>query len=217
MISRKILLSLAVVLLILPLSCIKKIDRPEKIDLTRYFPLHNGDQYFYDGPFEKAIITGNINDLYTITFYDSSDYIILWADLIKRESGIGWKNIAYPNRIAPSITFEPPLPVSPWSSVVGDTLLFSSAAIYGDSINTHDRIQVQYEIVAIGEVITRLGSYGNCIQLRLSFVSLYGNGNKIIKQDCYWWLAYDIGIVKYIIPGGAGELTRARIEGKIIP
>jgi hypothetical protein len=214
---RKTLFSLIIILSVLPLSCIEKIDRQGKVDFARYLPLHDGDQYFYSGPAGKAVITGNINDLYTITFFDSTDNVILWADLKKTESGIGWKNIAYPNRIAPSISFEPPLPVIPWSNVVGDTLLFSSAAIYGDSLNTHERIQVQYEVVANGAVTTRLGSYADCIQLRLSFVSLYNDGKKVIKQDCYWWLAYDIGIVKYVIPGGAGELMKARIDGKILP
>ena len=214
---RILLVGLVGALLALTSSCIKKIERPEKIDFVRYLPLHDGDQFFYTGPAGKAVITGNINGLFTVAFFDSTDNVILWADLKKEESGIGWKNIAYPNRISPPICFEPPLPIIPWSHAVGDTLLFSSAAIYGDSLNTHERIQVQYEIVANESVLTGSDSYLDCIQLRLSFVPLYGNGSRVIKQDCYWWLARDVGIVKYIVPGGAGELIKARIDGKMRP
>jgi hypothetical protein len=215
--TRILLVGLIVILSVLTISCIKKIERSERIDYDRYLPLHDGDQFFFSGPAGRAAITGNINNLFTVSFFDSTDNVILWVDLKKEESGIGWKNIAYPNRTSPSICFEPPLPMVPWSHTVGDTLLFSSAAIYGDSLNTHERIQVQYEIVAEESVLTRAGAYPDCIQLRLSFVSLYGNGKKIISHDCYWWLARDVGIVKYIIPGGAGELVKARIDGKMRP
>jgi len=205
-----------IVLSLLLSSCIKRVDRPARGEFQRYFPLNQWDQYQYSGPLGKAVVSGNVNELYTITYYDSTGRIQYWKDFLKSDRGAGWKNMVFAVKDAPALHFEPALPFVPWSHTVGDTLLFSAAEIMGDSLNTHRRIQVEYEILSAGPVITPAGAFNDCIQMRMSYKSLYGKrGN--YNGDSYWWFARDIGLVKYIIFEGTGQLLSAKVDGKTYP
>jgi len=198
-------------------GCIKRVERPGNTDLLRYMPLHQWDNFQYSGPMGRAVVSGNINDLFTLTYYDKTDKILFWQDLLKNDRGIFWKNLVVRKKGQPPLSFEPALPFAPWSRVAGDTLLFSSAEIRGDSANTHMHIQIEYEIMGTEIVTVPAGTFMDCIKLRMSFKSLYNGEKELLSGDRYLWFAHDVGIVRYAFPDGAGELLSAKVDGKTYP
>lgn len=201
---------------IVPAACIKKIDHSGRTDFFRFFPLNQWDQFQYSGPMGKAVVSAKFNDLYTITYYDRTGRIYLWQDFLKSDRAITWKNAVPAGNNIPAVHFEPALPFIPWSRTIGDTLLVSSSEIRADSANSHLHLQVEYEIVTAGPITTPAGTFPDCVQIRMSFKSLYTKEKRIFGVS-HWWFARDIGIVKYILPEGSGELLSARIDGKNLP
>ncbi|MCX6826010.1 MAG: hypothetical protein NTV06_01890 [candidate division Zixibacteria bacterium] len=206
-----------VIIVALAAGCIKKVDHPSRTDYPRYFPLAEGDQLYYSGPMGKSVVTGNINDIFTVTFYDSAGNVTRWEDFVKTDRGSALKNRIYKFPHIPSAHYEPYLPFTPWSHIMGDTLLFSAMEIRGDTANTHLRLQAEYEIMAVEPVSTPAGNFDGCIKMRMSFKSLYDSKTVIPDGNSYWWFAKDIGIVKYHTPAGSGELLKAKIDGRVLP
>ncbi len=203
--------------LLLILSCIQKVERPARTDFSRYFPLIDGATYQYSGPLGKAVVSGQINDLFTFTYFDSAGNITGWNDFLRTDHSVGWKSTVSRGGNLPALFFEPPIPITPWSLTVGDTLLFSAAEIRSDSLNSHLRTQAELEIIATEPVTTPAGGFQDCVEIRLSFKSLYSRQEQLIQGDLYWWYAKDVGLVKYAFPHGAGELVTARVGGKSFP
>lgn len=206
-----------VLLPILLLSCIQKAERPAKTDFSRYFPLVDGAVYQYSGPLGKAVVSSQINDLFTFTYFDSAGNITGWNDFIRTDHSVGWKNTVSRGGNLPALFFEPPVPLTPWSLTVGDTLLFSAAEIRSDSLNSHLRMQAELEIISTEPVTTPAGAFQDCVEVRLSFKPLYSRQEQMIQGNLYWWFAKDVGLVKYALPYGAGELIWARVAGKSFP
>jgi hypothetical protein len=199
------------------ISCIQKVEHPARVDFSRYFPLVDGSVYQYSGPLGKAVVSGQINELFTFTYFDSTGKITGWNDFIRTDHSVGWKNIISRGGMVPALHFEPPLPFNPWSMTVGDTVLFSAAEIRGDSLNSHLRIQTELEVISIAPVTTPAGEFTDCIGIRMSFKALYSNHKKLLNGNFYWWFAREVGLVKYILPEGTGELLHARIGGRAVP
>ncbi|SYZ72048.1 hypothetical protein TRIP_C20163 [Candidatus Zixiibacteriota bacterium] len=205
------------IFLFLGSGCIERVERPGKTDFLRFMPLHQWDSYQYSGPMGRAVVSGNINDLYTFTYYDNSNHIIFWQDLLKTDRGIFWKNLVIRKKGQPALNFEPALPFSPWTRIAGDTLLFSSIEIRSDSVNTHMHIQIEYEIMGTEIVTVPAGTFTDCIKMRMSFKSLYNGEKELLSGDRYLWFAHDVGVVRYAFPDGAGELLSAKVDGKNYP
>jgi len=203
--------------LLLSLSCIKRADRPTRADYSRFFPLADGDFYIYSGPLGKSMVTQSIGELYTFTHFDSSGNVLFWKDFLKTDHSIGWKNIAFSKSGSPDIHFEPALPFLPWTDQVGDTLLFSSAEIHDDSLNTHLHLQIEYSTYGIAAVTTPAGHFSDCIEIKMTHKALYDKDKNYLRGDSYWWFARNVGIVKYIIPEGTGELLQAKVDGRTYP
>ncbi len=214
---RGITIVILIISIILSGSCVKRVERPLKVDYSRFFPLAEGDYYIYSGPLGKAVITQNIGEIYTFTHYDSSGKIIYWKDFLKTDRTIGWKNIVFRRPSISDIQFEPTLPFLPWTEKVGDTILFSSAEIRDDSLNTHLHLQIEYTTYGIATVNTPAGQFSDCIEIKMTHKTLYENDRNFLKGDSYWWFARNVGIVKYITPEGAGELRQAKVDGKTYP
>ena len=223
---RRIALSLSVLLILSSFACIKRVERPIKADYSKFFPLADGNYYVYSGPEGKAMITQSIGDLYTFTHYDAAGKIIFWKDFLRTDHTIGWQNIVFSLSKArpltgksniPDIHFEPPLPFLPWTEKVGDTILFSSAEIRHDSVNTHLRLQIEYTIDGIASVNTPAGMFNDCIEIKMTHKILYDKEKNFLEGDSYWWFARNVGVVKYITPEGAGELLQAKVDGKTYP
>jgi len=214
-------LKLFIVLIILTAvtlnGCVKRVERQSKIDFNRYFPLSTNNEYYYGGIFEKAIITGEIGHLYTITYYDSTDNVIRWEDYFKNESGVTWKNAIYNNRDEISAFFEPSLPFGPWSNLIGDTLLISSAGILNDSTNSHVPIIAELEIMAIETITTSAGEFKDCIKIRRLLKTTTDTNYTVFMGESFWWFAIDVGLVKYETIEGNRELIKAVVSGVTYP
>lgn len=213
--TKKALLPLITVLLFI--SCIQRIERPSRIDPARYFPLNVGDEYIYSGDVRKVVTSNDIGHLFTRAFLDSTGNMIRREDVIKTDDGIMLKSRFFVSSRNPIINFEPPLPYSPWTNLVGDTLLFNTVEIRADSINSHLRAQVKYEIIGIDTVRTVSGSFPDCIKIKMVYRLLDEAGSSFIDGESILWFGRDIGIVKYETPLESGELLQATVAGKTYP
>ncbi len=206
-----------VLALFLFIGCIQKIERPSRIDASRYFPLNVGDEYIYNGAVRKVVTSNDIEHLFTRTFLDSTGNVIRREDVIKTDDGIMLKSRFSVSSKIPIINFDPPLPYSPRTSLIGDTLLLTTVEIRADSINSHLRAQVQYEIMAIDTVWTPSGNFPDCIKLKMIYRLLDKAESSFIDGETILWFARDIGIVKYESPLESGELLQATVAGKTYP
>ncbi len=198
-------------------ACVKRVERQAKIDYSRYFPLHEGDEYVYNGIPEKAVITGGIGDLFTLAFYDTTGNIIRREDYLRKETGVRLKSISVNGSLEMSKFFEPSLPFSPWSNLVGDTLLVSSVEIHFDSANTHSPITAEFQIAAIETMVTPSGSYDDCIKIRRLIRPASNSEPEVTEEESFWWFAPDVGLVRSETPEGIRELVGAVIGGVTIP
>ncbi len=209
--------SLMALLVLLLGGCIQKIERPTRIDPTRYFPLNTGDEYIYSGSVRKVVTSNNIENLFTRAFLDSTGSLIKREDVVFSDNGVRLKSIFSISQKIPQIHFEPPLPYSPWTNLVGDTLLFNTVEIRGDSINSHLRSQIKYEVMAIDTVYTPSGEFSDCIKIRMLYRTLDEAESKFMDGESMLWYAQDVGIVKFMTLGESGDLLQATIAGKTSP
>lgn len=198
-------------------GCIRKVDRPYRIDPSRYFPLNVGDEYLYSGAIRKVVTSRDIEHLFTRAFLDSTGNLVKREDFVISESGVRLKSIFTVSGKIPAIYFEPPLPYSPWTNLVGDTLLFNTVEIRGDSINNHLRAQVKYEVMSIDTLKMPSGVFEDCIKLKMVYRTLDDIDKKFLDGASLFWYARDIGIIKYTTPNGEGELLQATVGGENYP
>ena len=208
---------LIILALFLFISCIQKIERPSRIDPSRYFPLNVGDEYIYSGSVRKVVTSNDIEHLYTRTFLDSTGNMIRREDVIKTDDGIMLKSRFSVSDKIPIINFDPPLPYSPWTNLIGDTLLITTVEIRADSINSHLRAQIKYEIMDIATVRTPSGSFADCIKIKMIYRLLDEGEASFIEGESILWFARDIGLVKYETPLESGTLLQATVAGKTYP
>jgi len=193
------------------------MDRPYRISPSLYFPLNIGDEYIYTGPIRKVVTSNDMNNLYTRAFLDSTGNLIRREDVVLTDNGIKLKSIFSVSNNIPQIHFEPPIICAPWTYLVGDTLLSDIIEIRGDSINSHLRSQVKYEVMAFDTVITPTGHFPDCIKIKMTYRTLDETGLKLLDGESTIWFARDIGIVKYERPGESGELLQATVAGVTYP
>ncbi|UCD18431.1 MAG: hypothetical protein JSV44_05855 [Candidatus Zixiibacteriota bacterium] len=206
-----------IILAVFMIGCIKRVERPPRMDSTRYFPLSEGDAFVYTATPGEAIVTRQIDNLFTKTYYDSAGNEQAWEDYILRNDGVYLNNLAFGDARLPAVHFIPSLPFSPWSDFVGDTLLVTATEIRSDSVNSHLRIQVEYEIMAVERVTTPAGTFEDCIKVRMAYTPLGDAGQRLIAPEIYRWFAPDVGIVKFQTTLVTGELTRAVVGGFVYP
>jgi len=205
-------------LLILTLcSCIKKVERPAQLDSRRYYPLNVEDVYIYSGKFRTVVTSGQYGDLYTRTYLDSTGDLLMWEDLKVNSEGVYLNNRIIVNGDIPEIHFEPPLPVAPWSDLIGDTLHFTTWEVRSDSINSHLRAHVEYEIIDIEDLTLPAGEFPRCIKVRMNYRTVDVGAARLLDGESMFWYAQDVGIVKFITPAESGELLQATIGEKTYP
>lgn len=210
--TNKSILVILIMLIALFSGCVKRIDRPTKIDQTSYVPLQEGDVFLYSGLFSQMEITDRGDGLFTCTYYDSSGRAATWEDYAVRGGRVLWSRLAFNSPVVPAIDFEPPLPYAPWSNIIGDTLLYSGSEVRSDSINTHLRIRVEYEIIGCDTVTVPAGTYPDCIGVKMVYTTMDDVEIELFGGEFVKWFAPDVGLVKYSTPWGDGELLEARIK-----
>jgi hypothetical protein len=198
-------------------GCIKRIERLPRLDVDRYFPLNVHDEYIYSGKVRRLITVREIEGIYTQALTDSTGELLMWWDLVRTDRGIGLKNIISVSGEMPDLHFYPAIPFVPWSMLVGDTLLFNTVEIRGDSINSHLRARIKYDIDGIDSVVTPAGIFAECIIMRLDYQTLDETETKYLDGESLLWYARGYGIVKFETPYDRGELLQASIAGRTTP
>jgi hypothetical protein len=211
----KFLFILFLAVLFLFSGCIKRVERQTKMDYSRYFPLHEGDQFSYAGISEKAVVTGGVGELFTMTYFDTSDNILRREDFLKRETGVRFKGLFVFDRVTKF--YEPSLPFGPWSNLIGDTLLVGSVEIRCDSAGTHLPLVAEYRIVAIETMVTPAGSFDDCIEIHRVLKPAENSESGISREESSWWFAPDVGLVRSETPDGIRELIGAVVDGVTYP
>ncbi len=211
------LIPVSILFLTFSISCIERVERPARIDYSRYIPLHEGDWWLYSGHLGKLEVIGSVGNLYTVALHDSLGNSIGWADYTKNETGIYLNNIIFSGQNMPSVFFQPALRFSPWTRLVGDTLFQTTAEIWMDSANTHKSVSVEYEVLSIDTMVTLAGEFENCIRLRINYNSSEESRERLYGGESIWWFAQDIGIIKYKAFGETGELIKGQIDGVSYP
>ena len=208
---------LLIVLAALICGCVERLERPRKIIPSDYFPLHEGDRFLYSTSQGEAVVTRRLDNLFTKTYYDSAGNPQSHEDYVLGERGVYWNNMYFGSTRLTAVHFVPSLPFAPWSNIVGDTLLISAVEIRSDSVNTHVRVQVEYEIMAVESVVTPAGIFEDCIKVRMTYIPLGNPVGRVIAPEITRWFARDVGIVKAETSLIKSELLEATIDGVEYP
>lgn len=207
---------IVLILLFLTLGCVERRERTTHFEAARYFPLNEGDRYFYSGVPGEITVSRQIDSLFTRAYLDSLGEVTTWEDFSRNEEGIFWNSVAL-SQVNLQVHFYPPLPFAPWSKIVGDTLLISAVEIRSDSVNSHFRIQVAYEIMAVEDITTPAGTFPECIQMKVRYSYLDEKVRKIFADEIIRWFARDLGIVRYQASSVSGDLMQATVGGVNFP
>lgn len=208
---RPFLIGFAVILLILS-GCIKKVERQTEMNYGDFFPLNDGDRYFFTGHFKRVTVTSHENNLFTLTYFDTAGTIIKWQDFSRIGDIVYQKSAVANSGNIPARYFQPPLPFLPWSRIAGDTLLASAIEMRLDSVYSHRPIIVECEIMAVEDVETPAGVFADCIKIKRLYRTLINTASANFDQESYWWFAAHVGPVKYVLPNDSGALIRAVID-----
>jgi len=208
---------IALLITVISFGCIRRVEQKTHIDFSHYLPLNDGDLYLYSGPLGKCEVKSVINGLYTFTGRDSTGNVIHWMDFQLSDQKIYLKNFIAAPESTSSVHYSPAIPFGPWSALTGDTLLIEAVEIRNDSVNSHLRAMIGYEILGVETVPTPAGEFDDCIKIGISYSSLDNPSPSFLEGESVWWFAKDIGIVKYATAGGTGHLLEAAVDGVNFP
>lgn len=198
-------------------GCIQRVEQKANIDFSLYFPLNNGNHFLYSGPLGRCEVSSSQNNLFTITYYDSSGNISRWQDFQLNHDTVLMNNIIDRSDSGFYVHFFPSLPFGPWSNLVGDTMLVEAVEIRNDSANSHIRIMVGYEILGIDSISTPAGKFDNCIEVGMTYSTSENPSTSFFQRTSVFWFARNVGLVKYETLNGSGMLLEALIDGIKFP
>ncbi len=214
--TQKIIIGLMLALVVLTGGCVERRERATKINPSEYFPLNEGDRYIYSGVAGEIKVTRQIDSLFTRTYYDSTGKVMTWEDFSRDEKGVYWNNMVLADKKL-QVNFFPRLVFAPWSNIVGDTLLIPAVEIRSDSVDSHFRIQLSYEIEGVEDITTPAGKFPNCIKMKITYTYLDEKVRRIFAPEITRWFARDVGIVRYKTALVSGDLLEATVGGVNYP
>ena len=202
-------------LLIISLDCEKRFQG------TDYYPLKMGNNYEYSGSMGKSAVTNEIGDekekVYVISFYDQTGNIAWTEEFVAKEGKVFLRSFNPAKPVMPTFSFFPPLPFTPVSNKVGDKEVFQISEYHADSSVVNLRVKVDYAIEGIEDLSVPAGNFKKCIKMRITYTYLDTTSFKFMEGDNWWWYAKGVGMVKYQVMGGSGELLSAKIGDKSYP
>lgn len=216
MMIKRAITGIILLLLMFASGCVERRERAAHIDGSQYFPLNEGDRYVYSGVAGEIAVTRQIDSLFTRAYLDSAGKVITWEDFSRSSDGVFWNSVALAG-VDLQVHFYPSLPFAPWSKIIGDTLLVPAVEIRSDSVNSHFRIQVECEIMAIEDVTTPAGTFPDCIKMRVKYTYLDEKVRRIFADEIVRWFARDVGIVRYQTGAVSGDLMQATVAGVNYP
>lgn len=178
----------------------------------------------FSGPYGRVVMTRpndlvgqarpNVNvasgtaSAFRLDFIDTLQVLRLRETFIVSKDQIYWRNSSFPN--LPVISFDPPLPLLPPSSRVGDSLVVASQEQWRDSVGTSFAVRGVITVIGIEEVTVWAGRFEDCLRVRQEVFY----EDRSVPHLFTWvelWYAKDVGWVKYHSEAGSGELLSAAI------
>lgn len=205
------------ILLLIPLACIKKVERPSQVDPRDYYPLNTEDIYVYSGKIRTAVTSGQYGRIFTRTYLDSTGDLLMWEDFEATADGIYLLSRTLPNDTIPEISFQPPLPAAPWSRLIGDTLHYTSWEVRSDSVNSHLRTELECEVIGLDSLTIPAGKFYDCIKIRTLYRTIDETSVHPFDGESIYWYAKDVGIVKFETPADSGVLLQATVGDVTYP
>lgn len=181
-----------------------------------YFPVNVGNTWIYNGEIHKvqiSDITKNVGDrIITFAYYDSSN-VLLWhekAALLKDQ--IYLQSFEPTTSVLPTVTFEPPRPLAPFSPRLGNKMTFECLESHtNDSTFNTTTVNVEYVIEAIEDVRVPAGKFLDCIKMKINIIYPRTAHKPLFIGEQYWWYAPHVGPVQYDLLSARGELVEMNI------
>jgi hypothetical protein len=210
-IMKKILI-IALGLLLLA-GCGRNKFNPE--DYVTYQP---GNSFTYTGPMIVAIDSARTTPdgvEYIIMDVDANGQVLSREIYLKKGGQSWWKEFDGGGMGVPRFQFDPPVLASPFSDKVGAKYSGEGVEIRADGSRLRYRLEA--EVVAVEEVDVPAAKFPACIKIRSAYTYLDTTSNPLISGEASRWFARGVGIVKYQMPNGIGELLEAKIGDRILP
>ncbi len=181
-----------------------------------YFPISQGNSWSFSGSVSQIKVRNvdqqKSNKLVTLIYTDSLSTLLWQEDYEIKDEHMYWKNFKPSVLLVPNISFEPPLPITPFSRKIGATKRINTTEVHTDSLTRECSVQVDYEISAVEPVTTPAGVFPNCIKVKMSFKYLEMTATPYFLGDHIWWYAEGVGPVRYELPTEQGELVDVHIK-----
>ncbi|MBN2355742.1 hypothetical protein JXO59_06490 [candidate division KSB1 bacterium] len=181
-----------------------------------YFPLKLGYTWFYSGLIHTMEVTEvamlQKGEQYTIAMYDSSETILCKETYLLKGKQIYWTSFQPDVATIPNIYFEPAIPIAPISDKIGET--FSLHVFEKRDDGTGCRVRVTGRIEDAGSQKTGIGTFADCIKMHLQYEYLDEACSRLLAGSTYYWYARDVGIIRFEMPSGEGELSSAKFNNR---
>jgi len=210
-----VLVLLLVVAFSLVAGCAKKFRSQE------YLPLRDGYAWTFNGLVKRREVVG-IKDLgistdFMVASYDTTGALV-WQDVLREsEESIYWESFKPGIGVLPQVSFQPPIPFSPFSDKLGAKKAMTVTLVQQDSVISYYNVSVNYEIDSLDPVTVPAGHFENCIRVHFNIQYLQPVPRPYFAGDYFLWFAKGVGLVKYIMPGDRGDLVLAFLGDKTLP
>jgi hypothetical protein len=200
-------------LLILLAGCGKN-----KFKADDYVSFQTGNSYTYTGPMIVAIdsaVTTSQGVEFIIKDVDANGQVLSREVYLKKNGQSWWKEFDGAGMGVPRFQFDPPVMASPFSDKVGAKYTGEGVEIRQDG--TRLRFRLEAEIEAVEDVEVPAAKFPACIKVRSAYTYLDTTSSPLISGEASRWFARGVGIVKYQMPNGIGELLEAKVGDRIFP
>jgi hypothetical protein len=190
----------------------------KKFDSSQYLSYQPGNLYTYTGPMTVAIdtaVTTKEGVEYVVMDLNESGQALSREVYLKKEGRAYWKEFDGGGMGIPLFQFDPPILSSPFSNKVGAK--YSSEGVEIRQDGSRLRFRLDAEIMAVEDVTVPAGVFPASIKVRSAYTYLDTTSSPLISGEASRWFASGVGIVKYEMPNGVGELLSAKIGERILP
>jgi hypothetical protein len=183
-----------------------------------YVTFQPGNTYTYTGPMTVAVdsaLTTPEGVEYIIKDVDGEGQVLSREVYLKKGGQSWWKEFDGGGMGIPRFQFDAPVLASPFSNRVGAKYSGEGVEIRADG--TRLRYRLDAEVEAIEDVEVPAAKFPACIKIRSAYTYLDTTSNPLISGEASRWFARGVGIVKFQMSSGIGELLEAKVGDRILP
>ena len=174
---------------------------------VQYVSLESGTKKRFSGILGATSISrSNESDIFRMEMSDSSSQYRGTAQLVRDNDQVFVHTFDPQIPSIPAFTFDPPLPVGPFSATIGEQRCVESVETRNDSLDSSYGIQVCFYIESIDRIQVPAGDFQNCIRMRVDYVYLEHPERPYLEGQYLQWFAKETGLVRYSFNGQIGEL-----------